>query len=127
MNTEQAALVYATYEAHGDVIDILGAGPNQGQITYQAQNYVVTNAAQFLNYLKHKGTDENPLKNDVARANRLWNQGGHAALVAAEVALFDGTEDGTLDTPGASHFAAVLLAHLRAAKGNTALNDAADN
>ena len=46
--------------------------------------------------------------------------------MGAEQALFDGTEDVTLDTPGASHAAAVLLAHLRAAKANadlTAGND----
>ena len=50
----------------------------------------------------------------------------HNALVGAEQALFNGGEDGTLDTPGASHAAAVLLAHIRAAKGNadlTAGND----
>ena len=71
MNTEQAALVYATYQAHGDVIDINGMGPNQGQITYNGNNYVVTNGAHFLNYLKAKGLRENPLIDDGAEANRL--------------------------------------------------------
>ena len=70
MNTQQAALVYTTYQAHADVAAI-PAGPNPGRITYQGNNYDVTNAAQFLNYLKAKGADENPLKADVARANRL--------------------------------------------------------
>ena len=71
MNTEQAALVYATYQAHTDVVDIAGAGPNQGQITYNANNYVVTNGGQFLNYLKAKGNRENPLINHANENNRL--------------------------------------------------------
>ena len=70
MNTEQAALVYATYQAHTDVAAIPG-GPNPGRITYNVNNYDVTNAGQFLNYLKAKGERENPLKADPVEANRL--------------------------------------------------------
>ena len=70
MNNQQAALVYATYQAHTDVAPIPG-GPNPGRITYNGNNYDVTNAGQFLNYLKAKGLRENPLINDAAENNRL--------------------------------------------------------
>ena len=71
MNTKQAALVYTTFQAHTDVDTIAPPGVNPGQITFQANNYNVTNDGQLLNYLKAKGALENPLKADGAHANRL--------------------------------------------------------
>ena len=71
MNVQQAALVYATFRLHTDVVAINGAGPNQGRITYQGHNYDIRNANQFLNYLKAVGTLQNPLKNHANEANRL--------------------------------------------------------
>ena len=71
MNTKQAALVYNTYQAHGDVDAIAPPGANPGRIVFQGNNYNVTNDGELLNYLKAKGTLENPLKADAAHNNRL--------------------------------------------------------
>jgi len=68
MNTKQAALVYATFQAHTDVAV---GGANPGRITFQLNHYNVTDNGELLNYLKAKGALENPLKADVAHANRL--------------------------------------------------------
>ena len=70
MSTKQAALVYTTFQLHTDV-DAIPGGGNPGQITFQGNNYNVTNDGQLLNYLKAKGALENPLKVDAAHANRL--------------------------------------------------------
>ena len=71
MNVQQAALVHATYRAHGDVIAINGLGPNQGRIVYQGNNYDIRDNGEFLNYLKAVGLRENPLINDANENNRL--------------------------------------------------------
>ena len=71
MNVQQAALVYATFRLHTDVVAINGAGPNQGRIVYQGNNYDIQIPAEFLNYLKAVGTHQNPLKDDANEANRL--------------------------------------------------------
>ena len=71
MDTKTAALVYATYQAHGDVGPIPG-GPNPGRINYNAVDYeLTTNPNGLRDYLKAKGGRENPLKNDANVANRL--------------------------------------------------------
>ena len=127
MNTETAALVYATYQAHGDV-GAIPAGPNPGRINYNGNDYELTTDPNGMrDYLEAKGLRENPLKVDGAENNRLWTAGVEAALSAAEQALFQAGQRGTIDTNASKHAAAILLAHLRAAKGNTALDDAANN
>ena len=71
MNAETAALVYATYQAHGDVGAIPG-GPNPGRITYNGNNYELTTDPNGMrDYLEAKGLRENPLKADNAENNRL--------------------------------------------------------
>ena len=69
MNAETAALVYATYQAAGDVMQDGDATP--GQITYNGNNYALRTADGFRDYLEAKGIRENPLKTDGAENNRL--------------------------------------------------------
>ncbi|WP_147410093.1 hypothetical protein [endosymbiont GvMRE of Glomus versiforme] len=47
---------------------------------------------------------------------------GGADLSVAEQVLFQAAQRGTLDTNASKHAAAILLAHLRAAKGNATLD-----
>ena len=69
MDTETAALVYATYQAAGDVDS--DADGNPGQITYNLNPYNLRTADGFRDYLEAKGLRENSLKTDAAEANRL--------------------------------------------------------
>ncbi|WP_147410094.1 hypothetical protein [endosymbiont GvMRE of Glomus versiforme] len=74
MNAETAALVYATYQAEGDVMQDGDATP--GQITYNGNNYALRTPDGMRDYLEAKGIRENPLKNDGNEANRLWTHDG---------------------------------------------------
>ena len=116
-----AALVYATYQPANTIDDGAGAN-NAGTIVYNTQAHDLLPPDGQRDYLEAKGLRENPLKDDATEANRLWNQGGHIALSVTEQALFGAGQRATLDTNGAKHAAAVLLAHLRAAKGNVTLD-----
>ena len=69
MNAETAALVYATYQAEGDVQDNTGGNP--GRIRYNGVDYDLRTPDGFRDYLEAKGLRENPLKNDAAENNRL--------------------------------------------------------
>ena len=69
MNAETAALVYATYQAAGDVQNDTEANP--GRINYNGVDYDLRTPAGFRDYLEAKGRRENPLKTDGAEANRL--------------------------------------------------------
>ena len=69
MDLETAALVYATYQAAGDV-DADGDG-NPGQITYDGNPYNLRTPDGFRDYLERKGIRENPLKTAAAENDRL--------------------------------------------------------
>ena len=69
MDAETAALVYATYQAEGDVQDNTGGNP--GRIRYNGNNYDLRTPNGFQDYLEAKGLRENPLKADNAENNRL--------------------------------------------------------
>ena len=69
MDAETAALVYATYQAAGDVAQ--NGDPNPGRITYNGNPYDLRTPVGFRDYLEAKGLRENPLKADNAENNRL--------------------------------------------------------
>ena len=69
MNTETAALVYATYQGAADVA--ADGELNPGRITYDGNPYDLRTPDGFRDYLERKGARENPLKNDAAENNRL--------------------------------------------------------
>jgi hypothetical protein len=69
MNAETAALVYATYQAEGDVA--ANGEPNPGRIRYNGVDYDLRTPDGFRDYLEAKGLRENPLKNDGLENNRL--------------------------------------------------------
>ena len=69
MDAETAALVYATYQAEGDVQDNTGGNP--GRIRYNGVDYDLRTPNGFQDYLEAKGLRENPLKVDGAENNRL--------------------------------------------------------
>ena len=69
MDDETAALVYATYQAAGDVQSNTDGNP--GRINYDGNDYDLRTPNGFQGYLEAKGLRENPLKNDGTENNRL--------------------------------------------------------